>query len=144
MRRKVRGCKCKTLNFRSILFLIWGHLSTSLIWTLSSSPLRCLANIYFGIWKRQCWSWLIFRQGSGLFSKTGLRSCNFLERIQSRMLTGNVCRSECIHMASTNKQYNTTSTLWLHREMEKEQGGEWDNPKQAERKQSNRWSWRFN
>lgn len=49
------------------------------------------------------------------------------------MLTGKVHSSECIHMASTNKQYNTISTLWLHREMWKEQGGEEDNPKQAGR-----------
>lgn len=38
------------------------------------------------------------------------------------MLTGNVCCSECIHMASTNKQNNTISMLWLHGEMGEKKG----------------------
>lgn len=82
---------------------------------MCSSLLPCLDNIYFEIWDRQCWSWLIFRQGRGLFCRTGWRSCNFWKWVQSPMLTGNVCCSECIHTASTNKQYDTISTLWLHR-----------------------------
>lgn len=96
------------------------------IWTPCSGPLHCLADIHFEIWDRQCWSLLIFRQGSGLFCRTGLRSCNFWKWVQPPMLTGNVCCSECIHMASTNKQYNTISTLWLHRKTRgRKKEGEW-------------------
>lgn len=67
---------------------------------------------------------LVFRQGSGLFCRTGLRSCNFWKPAQPPMLTGNACCSECIHAASTNKQHNTISTLWLHRKtgFQKEEG----------------------
>lgn len=89
----------------------------SFIGTMCSSwqLVCCLADIYFEIRDGQCWSKQIFRQGSGLFCRTGLRSCNFWKRAEPPMLTGNVCWSQCIHMASTNKQYNTISTLWLCR-----------------------------
>lgn len=103
-------------------------------------PPCCLADIYFEIWDRQCWSWLIFRQASGLFCRTGLRRCNFWKWVQPPMLTGNVHCSECIHMASTNKQFNTISTLWLHRKLGGKRKKASETTWNRQRVQSNRWS----
>lgn len=104
--------KCVTANEKLKFFNC-----VSFIGTMCSSwqLVCCLADIYFEIRDGQCWSKQIFRKGSGLFCRTGLRSCNFWKRAEPPMLTGNVCWSQCIHMASTNKQYNTISTLWLCR-----------------------------
>lgn len=87
--------------------------------------------LYFQIQDRQCWTWLIFRQGSGLFCRPGFRSYNFWKWVLPPTLTGNVCYSECIHESSTNKQYNTISMLRFHRKKRKFKEWKWENMQKA-------------
>lgn len=106
-------------NLRWTFILIWGHLGA-----FKFCRPQLGDRIHFAVWTiftlrsgtDNDGAGLIFRQGSSLFCRTGLRSCNFAKPVQPPMLTGNVCCSECIQAASTNKRYITVSTLWLQRE----------------------------
>lgn len=116
----------------SLFHKLWEARKFGWVWIWTRLKLRVainnvlIASVYCWIWRR-CWGWLIFRQGSGLFCRTGPRGCIplffFFFNFESWMLTGNVCSPECIHMPqqiSTMIQYQHWTERWRKRKDKRE------------------------
>lgn len=121
-----------TLFWSHLCFINYGKLINSVwVWTWLKLCVAInnvlIANVYCWIWRR-CWSWLIFRQGSGLFCRAGPRGCVLF--FTSVLNVNRKCVQLWMYThASTNKHHDTLSTL--NREMEKAQRQKGGNIKQA-------------